>query len=119
MMFTPTRIKVAIVLLLIAATATWSKLRLLEPEDQEPQRWRVDEYPGFQKTDPGIDSNRLSLEKIAHNRHAPEVHLETYQVSQRFIDRGVNAVFFAKPDHGSIDEIDFGRFPVSNILQHG
>ncbi|MCP5407814.1 MAG: hypothetical protein H6963_00750 [Chromatiaceae bacterium] len=48
-MFTPTRIKVAIVLLLIAATATWSKLRLLEPEDQEPQRWRVDEYPGFQK----------------------------------------------------------------------
>ena len=87
MMFTPTRIKVAIVLLLIAATATWSKLRLLEPEDPEPSAgaWMS---IGVPKTDPGIDSNRLSLEKIAHNRHAPEVHLETYQVSQRFIDRG-------------------------------
>lgn len=48
-MFTSGRIKVVVVLLLIVVTTAWSKLRLLEPEDHEPQRWRVEEYPGFQK----------------------------------------------------------------------
>jgi len=48
-MFTPTRLKIVIVLLLIAVIAAWSKLRLIEPGDHEPQRWRVEEYPGFQK----------------------------------------------------------------------
>ena len=45
-MLTPARIAVVAILLLIAGFASWSKLRLADPEDHQPQRWRVEEYPG-------------------------------------------------------------------------
>ena len=48
-MLTPRRLKIALLLVLIIALTAWSKLRLIGPGDHEPQRWRVDEYPGFQK----------------------------------------------------------------------
>ena len=47
LMFTPTRSKILLLLLLIVVIAAWSKLRLLEPGHHEPQRWRLDEYPGL------------------------------------------------------------------------
>jgi len=49
-MFKPTRLKIFVILLVIAVTTAWSKLRLLEPQDHEPQRWRIEEYPGFQQS---------------------------------------------------------------------
>ena len=49
MMITPTRVGVLLILLLIVALASWSKLRFVDENAEEPQRWRVEEYPGLQK----------------------------------------------------------------------
>lgn len=48
-MITPARVGVLLILLLIVAFASWSKLRFVDENAQEPQRWRVDEYPGLQQ----------------------------------------------------------------------
>ena len=42
-------LKVWVLLVLFVVITAWSKLRLLEPEDHDPQRWLVEDYPGFQK----------------------------------------------------------------------
>ncbi len=47
-MLTPPRLTALSILLLIAIVAAWSKLRFVDQEDHEPQRWRVDEHPAFQ-----------------------------------------------------------------------
>ncbi|MCB1851160.1 MAG: hypothetical protein KDI83_10355 [Gammaproteobacteria bacterium] len=48
-MLQPTRTKVTLLLLLIVVVTAWSKLHILDADDHAPQRWRVDEYPGFQR----------------------------------------------------------------------
>ena len=46
--------QVAVILLilsLIVITAAWSKLRYVDGEDHEPQRWRIEDHPAFQQQD--------------------------------------------------------------------
>jgi hypothetical protein len=49
-MFTPVRVAVLIILLLILAFSAWSKLRFLDQNSNQPQRWRVEEFPRLQQT---------------------------------------------------------------------
>ena len=53
-MFTPARIIVLAILLLVVLIASWSKLRIVDEDDHEPQRWRIDEHPAFRKDKGGI-----------------------------------------------------------------
>lgn len=46
-MITPNRVAVLLLLLLIAALAAWSKLRLVDDDVFEAQRWRLDEHPSL------------------------------------------------------------------------
>jgi hypothetical protein len=48
-MFTPKNVAIALILIFIVSLASWSKLRFVDENDHTPQRWRVDEYPGFSK----------------------------------------------------------------------
>ncbi len=48
-MLTPPRLVVLSVIMLIVTLASWSKLRFIEQEDHEPQRWLVDEHPALQQ----------------------------------------------------------------------
>jgi hypothetical protein len=48
-MITPTRMAVLLILILVVALAFWSKLRFVDESADAPQRWKVDEYPGFQQ----------------------------------------------------------------------
>lgn len=48
-MFTPARTIVLAILLLILIIASWSKLRIVDEDDHEPQRWRIEEHPAFRK----------------------------------------------------------------------
>ncbi|MCU7933798.1 MAG: hypothetical protein KZQ99_02820 [Candidatus Thiodiazotropha sp. (ex Dulcina madagascariensis)] len=47
-MLTPKLVAVALILLFIVAFASWSKLRFVDDQDHAAQRWRIDEYPGFE-----------------------------------------------------------------------
>jgi hypothetical protein len=46
-MLTPARKIILFILTLIFVISIWSKLRFVDKDDHQPQRWRVDEYPGF------------------------------------------------------------------------
>jgi hypothetical protein len=35
------------ILSLVVGIAAWSKLRFVDDEDHQPQRWRLDEHPAF------------------------------------------------------------------------
>lgn len=48
-MFTPKSVSIILILLFIVGIASWSKLRFVDPEDHQEQRWRVDQYPGFKQ----------------------------------------------------------------------
>ncbi len=45
-MFTTVRFIVLAVLALILVVSAWSKLRFLDENSDQPQRWRLEEYPG-------------------------------------------------------------------------
>lgn len=47
MKITPARTAVVLILLLVSALAVWSKIRFVDDNAQEPQRWRVEDYPGL------------------------------------------------------------------------
>jgi len=53
-MLTPARTIVLAILLLVALVASWSKLRIVDENDHEPQRWRIDEHPAFSKDNKGV-----------------------------------------------------------------
>ena len=42
---------VLLILSLIVITAAWSKLRYIDEEDHEPQRWRIEDHPAFHQQD--------------------------------------------------------------------
>ena len=46
-MLTPTRLIVVFILVMVFVVASWSKLRIADEDDHQPQRWRIDEYHGF------------------------------------------------------------------------
>ncbi|MEJ2453255.1 MAG: hypothetical protein P8103_03745 [Candidatus Thiodiazotropha sp.] len=48
-MLTPTRVAVALIIVLVIAFASWSKLRFADETTDGPQRWRIDEHPRFAK----------------------------------------------------------------------
>ena len=45
-MFTTLRLIVLAILVLILVFSAWSKLRFLDENSDQPQRWRVEDYPG-------------------------------------------------------------------------
>jgi hypothetical protein len=47
-MLTPKLVAVILILSFVVAFAFWSKLRFVDETDHQVQRWRIDEYPGFQ-----------------------------------------------------------------------
>jgi len=47
MKITPPRVAVILLLLLIAGFAAWSKLRFVDDQSDQPQRWRIEDYPGL------------------------------------------------------------------------
>ncbi len=47
-MFTPARLIVLSILTLILIIASWSKLRFLDETQDQPQRWRVEDYPSVE-----------------------------------------------------------------------
>ena len=49
-MLTPARLIVLSILFLVVTIAAWSKLRIVDEDDHEPQRWRVDEHPALQRS---------------------------------------------------------------------
>lgn len=49
-MFTPVRLIVLIILVLILAFSAWSKLRFIDEDSDKPQRWRLEEYPRLQQS---------------------------------------------------------------------
>jgi hypothetical protein len=48
-MVTPSRVFAVLLLVLIVAIAAWSKLRFLDEDSFKPQRFRVEDFPAFQK----------------------------------------------------------------------
>jgi hypothetical protein len=44
-MFNPVRLSVLVILLLILVASAWSKLRFIDADSHQPQRWRVEDYP--------------------------------------------------------------------------
>jgi hypothetical protein len=46
-MLTPPRLAILSILLLVVMVAAWSKLRIVDQDDYQPQRWRIDEHPAF------------------------------------------------------------------------
>jgi hypothetical protein len=46
-MFTAKSVAILVLLLVIVVIASWSKLRFIDPQDHQQQRWRIDQYPGF------------------------------------------------------------------------
>ena len=44
-MFTRVRVTVLTILMLILTISAWSKLRLIDEDSHQPQRWRVEDYP--------------------------------------------------------------------------
>lgn len=49
-MLTPARLIVLSILFLVVTIAAWSKLRIVDEDDHEPQRWRIDEHPSLQRS---------------------------------------------------------------------
>jgi hypothetical protein len=49
-MITRNVLVVFFILALVGIVAAWSKLRFVDEEDHEPQRWRLQEHPAFQKS---------------------------------------------------------------------
>ena len=49
LMITPKFVAVALILICIVAFASWSKLRFVDPDDHIEQRWRINDYPGFER----------------------------------------------------------------------
>lgn len=47
-MFSPSRVAVLMILVLILSFASWSKLRFVDDDDHMSQRWRLQEHPQFQ-----------------------------------------------------------------------
>ena len=45
-------IVIFLLLALVVVIAAWSKLRFVDEEDHEPQRWRLEEHPAFQESAP-------------------------------------------------------------------
>ena len=52
-MLTTARTIILAILLLVLLLASWSKLRIVDENDHEPQRWRIDEHPAFRKDKKG------------------------------------------------------------------
>ncbi len=48
-MLTLPRLVILSVIMLIVTLASWSKLRFIDQEDHEPQRWLLDEHPALQQ----------------------------------------------------------------------
>jgi len=48
-MFAKQTAAVLLILSLIVITAAWSKLRYVDDDDHEPQRWRIEDHPAFQQ----------------------------------------------------------------------
>lgn len=57
-MFTPSRVAVLMILVLILSFASWSKLRFVDADDHMSQRWRLEEHPQFQD-EKASDGNTL------------------------------------------------------------
>jgi hypothetical protein len=53
-MLTPARTVALAILLLVVLIASWSKLRIVDEDDHQPQRWRIDEHPAFRKDKEGV-----------------------------------------------------------------
>ena len=47
-MFTPSRVAVLLILVLIVSIASWAKLRFLDDDSHLSQRWRLDDHPRLQ-----------------------------------------------------------------------
>jgi hypothetical protein len=43
------RVAVLLILVMILIVAAWSKLRLLDENSDQPQRWRVEDFPRLQQ----------------------------------------------------------------------
>ena len=54
-MFTTLRLVVLVILTLILLITAWSKLRLLDENSDQPQRWRVEDYSRLQHAPEGAD----------------------------------------------------------------
>jgi hypothetical protein len=55
-MFTPIRVAVLLILAMILIVSAWSKLRFLDEDSDQPQRWRVEDYPHLPNAhEPGTD----------------------------------------------------------------
>ena len=48
-MITRNLLVILFILTLVGVVAAWSKLRFVDEEDHEPQRWRLEEHPAFQE----------------------------------------------------------------------
>ncbi len=53
-MLTPARTTILAILLLVVLIASWSKLRIADEDDHQPQRWLIDEHPAFRKDKKGV-----------------------------------------------------------------
>ena len=53
-MLTPARTTILAILLLVVLIAAWSKLRIADEDDHQPQRWLIDEHPAFRKDKKGV-----------------------------------------------------------------
>jgi hypothetical protein len=51
-MLTPNRVGVILILLLVTLLAAWSKLRFMDDNSFEAQRWRIDDHPRLQSQAP-------------------------------------------------------------------
>ena len=52
-MLTRNFLVVLMILILVVVIAAWSKLRFVDEEDHQPQRWRLEEHPAFQNRSNG------------------------------------------------------------------
>lgn len=52
-MLTRNFLVVLMILVLVVVIAAWSKLRFVDEEDHQPQRWRLEEHPAFQNRSNG------------------------------------------------------------------
>ena len=53
-MLTTARTIILAILLLVVLIAAWSKLRIVDGDDHQPQRWLIDEHPAFRKDKKGV-----------------------------------------------------------------
>lgn len=55
-MFTPIRVAVLLILVMILIVAAWSKLRFIDENSDQPQRWRVEDFERLHRdTQPATD----------------------------------------------------------------